>query len=144
MKFKGLRGDRRGVSEVLSSLLIILVAVTLGVTLFTFSTGIFGSARDEMRVQTSDQMERAEERFTITHIYNGDTSFTKISVYNYGNREITIDTIYVDNQPESSFTPVRIDVYETEWITIDYVGGGYHTIILVSQMGISHGVVFSE
>ena len=57
-----MREERKGISEVISSLLILLIAVALGVGLFTYSIGVFATSQDSFRFKTTEGMARSGER----------------------------------------------------------------------------------
>jgi flagellin-like protein len=90
--------NRKGVSEIISALLLILLAVTLGMIMVTYSMDVFNSAESNFDLKVTSEKERIEERLVITKIldYTDGQSKIDISIYNFGERTVEISDVYVD------------------------------------------------
>ncbi len=95
---------RRGVSEIISTIIIILIVSVAGSLLFTYSSVLFqrqqGTAIRENKLYTV----QAQELFRFTAVWwNGNDDLLNVTVYNYGKLDIDISDIYIDG--------VRVEVY---------------------------------
>ncbi len=61
--------DRRGVAEFIAMLIILLVVVSLSVSLYAYSTGVFSSVGSNYQHEVSESKDRVEERFMVTAVY---------------------------------------------------------------------------
>jgi archaellum component FlaF (FlaF/FlaG flagellin family) len=93
---KSLFRDTRGVSEVVASLIIMLVVSIAGTILYSFSIEAFNSSSSAFLLQTNDREEQARERFSIVAIWWDSNSQLNLTVLNYGKIELIIDAVYVD------------------------------------------------
>ncbi len=93
---RSLMRDKRGVSEVVASLTIILVVSIAGTALYSFSTDAFSSSWSSFLLMTRSREQRAQERFSIIAVWwdNGDQ--LSLTILNYGKIELAIDAVYVD------------------------------------------------
>ena len=98
--------DKRGVSEIVASLIIILIVTVAGSGLYAYSLNAFSSSGSSFLLQTSGREERARERLLIIAVWwDNSTGQDKmnVTVLNYGKIELAIDAVYIDG------TPVSID-----------------------------------
>jgi hypothetical protein len=149
MRFRfGSSGDRRGVSEVISSLLIILIAVAMGVTLFAYGSRVVTSSQSNFQYRTTEREAKTEERFTeTTAYYNATEDRIYFAIYNYGKREVTISSVYVNNDQVDSgsteffdlqfdpFGSSTINSYELIWIRVPSSGSSPYGVVVVSERG---------
>ena len=98
--------DKRGVSEIVASLIIMLIVTVAGSGLYAYSLNAFSSSGSSFLLQTSGREERARERLLIIAVWwDNSTGQDKmnVTVLNYGKIELAIDAVYIDG------TPVSID-----------------------------------
>ena len=98
--------DKRAVSEIVASLIIILIVTVAGSGLYAYSLNAFSSSGSSFLLQTSGREERARERLLIIAVWwDNSTGQDKmnVTVLNYGKIELAIDAVYIDG------TPVSID-----------------------------------
>jgi archaellum component FlaF (FlaF/FlaG flagellin family) len=98
---------KRGVSEVIGSLIIILIVSVTGAGLYTYSLNAFNSSRSSFLLQTSEREERVLERLLITTVWwNVTNDYLNVTVLNYGKIELAIDAVYIDGRqvPASTYT----------------------------------------
>jgi hypothetical protein len=88
--------NKRGVSEVVASLIIILVVSIAGTILYSFSTETFSSSWSSFLLQTRSREEQAKERLLIIAVWWDNNSQLNLTVLNYGKIELTVDAVYVD------------------------------------------------
>ena len=144
--FRSLFHDNRGVSEIIASLIIILIASVAGVALYSYSLGTFSSSSSSFQLQTSQKEERTRERFAIIAVWWDTVDQLNLTVLNYGKIELAIDAVYIDG------TPVSIDegrgtvVVTGEKVHVKFALTGLQTgetyeILAVSERG-SKNVVY--
>ncbi len=136
---------RRGVSEVISTIILILIVSSAGSLLFAYSSGFFQEQQDAILRENELTVNQAEERFRVTTVlWNGVDDVLDIAVYNYGVDDMAISDIYIDGIRVQTYTSGRAEVILTEKIrrivftspvTIT-LGAGY-TINIVSSNGVS-------
>ncbi len=90
---------KRGVSEVISSLIIILIVSVAGAGLYAYSLNAFNSSGSSFQLQTSAREERALERLLITGVWcNVTNDYLNVTVLNYGKIVFAIDAVYIDGR----------------------------------------------
>ncbi|NIM44749.1 MAG: hypothetical protein GTN80_09085 [Nitrososphaeria archaeon] len=148
--------DRRGVSEVLSAILIILIAVSMGLGLFTYSTGVFGTTQGNFLSEAQTRKEKVEERFTSTAAYwegsdGGGNNSIYFAIYNYGKTEVTIAAVYVNavsiekhnlkfqgedgEWKEVPETGCLIKIYGVTWFKVETSALSHSTVVVASRRG---------
>jgi hypothetical protein len=95
--------DKRGVSEVAASLMIILVVSIAGTALYSYSQDAFRTSWSSFLLQTRGREERDRERFSIISVWYDNVDQLNLTILNYGSIELAIDAVYVDG------TKVTID-----------------------------------
>lgn len=95
---------RRGVSEIISTIIIILIVSVAGSLLFTYSSVLFQRQQATAIRENKFSTVQAQELFRFTAVWwNGNDDLLNVTVYNYGKLDIDISDIYIDG--------VRVDVY---------------------------------
>ena len=135
---------RRGVSEIISTIIIILIVSVAGSLLFTYSSGLFQRQQSKAISENKLSTDQAQERFIFTAVWwNGNDDLLNITVYNYGNLDIEITDIYVDGvrvqtyffgRNEEILTEKYLRVAFTSPVTI--IDGETYTINIVSSNGV--------
>lgn len=88
------RMKRKGVSPVIATLLLIVIAVTAAILAYVWVTGYMGRVTGTVEQQTAEQMQ---ERIKINAVTTGTGSVT-ISVANIGEVDVTISGAYILNE----------------------------------------------
>ncbi len=136
---------RRGVSEIISTIILILIVSVVGSLLFAYSAGFF---QEQQTTVISDNVlatNQAEERFRISAVYwSGAGDVIDVAVYNYGIDDISIDDVYVDGKRVQTYTSGRYEEIRTDKIRrivftspITITGGESYTLNIVSSNGVS-------
>ncbi len=103
--------NNRGVSEIIASVVLILIVSSAGVVAYSFSIGAFSSSTSFFQSDTSSKEQLAQERFAIVAIWSNPPNQLNLTVLNYGQIGLTIDAVYVN------------------WTSVtDYLGGRRTTI----------------
>ena len=145
--------DKRGVSEIVASLIILLIVSVVGAGLYAYSLNAFSTSNSSFLLQTSRREELARERLSITTIWwNVTTDYMNITVLNYGKTELVINNVYIngtqvsastytDGKGETVLTGNLVFIKFTSSVSI--ADGQTYEIIVVSERG-SRDVVYWE
>jgi len=135
---------RRGVSEIISTIIIILIVSVAGSLLFTYSSVLFqrqqGTAIRENKLSTVQALELF--RFSAVW-WNGNDDLLNITVYNYGKLDIDISDIYIDGVRVEAYFFGRGELILTEkYLRVAFtspvaiVAGETYSINVVSSNGV--------
>lgn len=107
---KNMLRNKRAVSPVLSSLLLIVIAVAAMSIAITATYVITGNLHDTMG-----------ERFVVEEAWFPPGKTNEISFYlrNVGKVAISIAAVYV-NHTSQSFTPLKLEVDDHGWLNVTY------------------------
>lgn len=137
--------DKRGVSEVVSSLMIILIVSIAGTVLYAYSTSTLSSSGSSFQLETAQKEEQARERLLIITVWwNVTSDYMNVTVLNYGKIEPVIDAMYIDGiqVPASAYTDGRGETVAKECLVsvkftspVSIVNGQTYEIIAVTERG---------
>jgi archaellum component FlaF (FlaF/FlaG flagellin family) len=136
---------RRGVSEIISTIIIILIVSVSGSLLFAYSSGFFQEQQDSILRESELSVSQAEERVKVsTILWNGVDDDLNIAVYNYGKGDLAINDIYVNGVRVQIYTSGRHEVILTNKIKriiftspVTITLGESYTINIVTSNGVS-------
>lgn len=115
--------NRKGITPVLSNLLLTVIAVA-GMSIAITATYVI----------TSNLRETMGERFIVEDVWF-KTGEIAIYLRNTGKTHIKIDAVYV-NYTSQSFTPLELGLEDHVWLNITYTwdsGSVYHVNIVTSR-----------
>jgi flagellin-like protein len=125
------RRQKKAISEIIATLLMIVIVVGLGATLFAFATGAFSSFGSNFQGLLSNSSNKIAEdvvieQVTFANTLNPSTSGFTLYVMNAGNNPTTIQAVYLQNVTANTFTkqfassplPVNINPGALQNITI--------------------------
>jgi hypothetical protein len=94
----------RAVSEVVATLVILLIISILGTSIYSFSLTTVRSQQDRLRSEISKEVSRTRERLKIVYVHwNGLGDRLNITFLNYGLLEANIVKIYVDGEMVTTY-----------------------------------------
>ena len=138
-----LANDRRGISEAIAALLMMVIAIAAGTMLYAYSATTFGTAYSQFSDRTSTNEDMAKERFALLSIWSRQSpDQVNATVINCGEIDIVLDAAYIDGTPVQSFLGGRgqsvspaqlVNLWFTCPITI--VRGRTYVLIIVSKRG---------
>ena len=145
--------NKRGVSEIVASLFIVLIVSAIGAGLYTYSLNVFSSSGSSFLSKTGKREECAQERLLITAVWwNVTTGYLNVTVLNYGEIELAIDGVYIDGTQVSATaytdgkgeTVTKGSIVSVKFFSpVSIVDGQIYEIIAVSERG-SRDVVYWE
>lgn len=135
---------RRGVSEIISTIIIILIVSVAGSLLFTYSSVQFQGQQDRAIRENKLSADQAQERFRFTAVWwNGNDDLLNITVYNYGKLDIDISDIYINGERVQTYFFGRNELILTETYLrvaftspVSIVAGETYSINIVSSNGV--------
>jgi flagellin-like protein len=136
---------RRGVSEIIASLLVLMIVSVLGTVLYSYSLNISQLQQDRLIRETTLSTEKAQERFLILGVwYRQSNNIMNLTVLNYGKHELFVSDVYVNGVRVSN----QITGFDSKILTEDIgqvifqppsaLGSGVqHEIEVVSVKGVT-------
>ena len=100
--------DKRGITPVMSNLLLTVIAVAAMAIATTATYVITGNLHDTMG-----------ERFIIEDVWFKQNNETAIYLRNVGKIAIKIITVYM-NYTHQSFTPFELKIGESQWLNVTH------------------------
>jgi len=141
---------RRGLSEIIASLTVLIIVSVLGVMLYSISTGAMSEQQNNLLSQLRFEEEKARERFEIVGVdlvsEDAGSNSIRLWLLNYSNDntlKVTISSIYVNSQ-QASFSmtnriieknivsPIMVD------LPSDLVQKNSYNILVVSERGVGN------
>ena len=96
--------DNRGVSEIVASLVILLIVSVAGAALYSYSLSAFSSSNDSFQLQIDQREEQDQERFSIIAVWWDKANQLNVTILNYGEIDLAIDVVYVDGTQVTTYT----------------------------------------
>lgn len=137
---------RRAVSEVIASLVLLLIVSVLGTFLYSYSLSATGFRQNVLQGDVLMKAERAQERFRVIAVWwSGSGDLLNLTILNYGRLDIEIADIYVNGekvtdhisgQGEEIYTSSLRQASFTSPVPIST--GVLYEIVIVSERGVSH------
>jgi len=137
-------GRSRAVSEVIASLILLLIVSVLGTFLYTYTLTATGLQQSALQGEVLREAERAQERFRVIAVWWSGADLLNLTVLNYGRIDIKIVDVYVNGERVTSYQAGRgEEIYTSRWGRISFtspvpiVDGGLYEIVVVSERGVS-------
>ncbi|MGF3521526.1 MAG: archaellin/type IV pilin N-terminal domain-containing protein [Candidatus Bathyarchaeia archaeon] len=99
--------NRRGLSEIISSLLLILIVASAGVVIYAYSVGAFNASASHFQLQTQLDEERVRERLQVIRVWWDTANQLNITVLNHGDIAVSVDAVYVNGTAVTNFLSGR-------------------------------------
>jgi hypothetical protein len=117
--------DKKGITPVLSNVLLMVIAVA-GMSIAMTATYVI----------TNNLKEIMGERFVVEDVWFQTPNTIAAYIRNVGKMAITISSVYVNNTLRS-FSPLQLEVDEQNWlnITYDWHSGYTYYINFVTRRG---------
>ena len=137
---------RRAVSEIVGSLIVLLIVSTMGTYLYNHALTIISYEQTSLDQQMTITSNKAQERLkVIATWWSPAYDVLNTTVYNYGSKETKIADVYVNGERVTDFISGRLDtigVYELGKICFRpptaIIPESLTEITIVSQRGVSH------
>jgi len=137
---------RRGVSYILSVMVMAIVISTLAGAVMYWSLGLIGSAQSQYETAISTDINRVRERFVIEHVvFNSVQSKVTVYVRNVGMVPVVIDALYFNDTRITVNPPLQLGLSTSGSFTVStppFTRGSLVNIVVVSQRGNVVGAYF--
>jgi hypothetical protein len=141
---------RKGVSEILATMIVLMIVSSLGVMLYNISLSNLSSQQSNLSSSIEIQKSMAQERFEIIDVKRRDDSNVIVYFINYGSMNVNINSVYLEckgrgSNLESFIIPMptptqNIVLDKISSITLpvirDITDTYYVTFRIVSQRGV--------
>jgi len=134
--------DRRGVSEIIASLILVLIVTAAGTVAYSMSLNSFSQSSSLFQLQTGQREEQARERFSIIGVRNTTmVNQLNLTIFNYGEIEVTIDSAYVEGTKVIDLIGKGVIVGKEQLTTVQFISpvsirsGVTYEILVVSSRG---------
>jgi flagellin-like protein len=142
VKIRSLYRNKRGVSEIIASLILILIVSAAGVLAYSISMTAFSSSSSNYQLQTVNKEEKAQERLEVLAIQQNTTTNLKLTVLNYGLIDLTVNKVYVNGIIATTYlTGTGVKTAPSVIVTVTFVSpvpivsGQVYDLIVVSERG---------
>ena len=100
---------KKGISETISTLLILVIVVALGVTVLSWGNQYISTLRQDIEYQAQVAQDTIKERPIIEHIVINSTG-AYIWARNVGFSELVIDKVYIERVSTGDITMFDVNV----------------------------------
>lgn len=147
MKTNSFVRNKRGVSEIIGSVILILIVSSAGIVAYSYSIGAFSSSTSFFQLDTNLKEQQAQERFAILAVWSNPPNQLNLTVLNYGQIGLTIATVYVNRTVVTNYsaglgstigTGTLISVNFTSPVSIQ--SGSTYQILAVSTRGSENAI----
>jgi archaellum component FlaF (FlaF/FlaG flagellin family) len=136
----------RAVSEVISSLIILLVVSVLGTFLYSNALTIMGNQENFLKRDLRIEVGKAQERVRVVSAIGSVSLDTlNITFLNYGKLDVKIVDIYVESVRVTSYITGREDEILTQDLgtvsftsPVPFVDGANYDLVIVSERGVTY------
>lgn len=124
--------ERKALSPVISTLILSAAVIAIGGSIWSYSMGASTAVSEGYVNDTLELLNEVTERFIVEHVcYDSGTDTLNITVYNYGEQQITVDAYANITTSTTSFMnayygkviqkgeSVRIDINLSETVVSD-------------------------
>jgi flagellin-like protein len=143
MRTINLRRNKKGVSPIIATLLLIVIAVAAAVVTYAFVTGFIGTATSQSTQQGAMSIDTGN---VVGGVPVGGSTIT-VYVRNTGTKAETLTTVYVDNVlmvngapititlPGAALAPGATGTVSVASTATNWANGAAHTIKVVASDG---------
>jgi hypothetical protein len=139
--------NRHAVSEIIASVILILIVSSAGIVAYSYSIGAFSSSTSFFQLDTNLKEQQAQERFAIIAIWSNPPNQLNLTVFNYGQIGLTIDAVYVNWTTVTKYSAGwRITIGKGALIAVNFTSpisiqsGSTYEIIAVSTRGSENAI----
>ncbi len=88
--------DSKGVSEIVATVLMIMIVTAIGFAIFLYGMGFFTATSSARDTVTQTGIATLRERFIIVDVTMVNNSHISIWVYNYGETNVAVSSVYLN------------------------------------------------
>ncbi len=139
--------NRHAVSEIIASVILILIVSSAGIVAYSYSIGAFSSSTSFFQLDTNLKEQQGQERFAIIAVWSNPPNQLNLTVFNYGQIGLTIDAVYVNWTTVTAYSAGRrITIGKGALIGVNFTSpisiqsGFTYEIIAVSTRGSENAI----
>jgi flagellin-like protein len=118
--FEKLLRNKRGVSEIIGSLLLILIITSAGVVVYAYSVNAFNTSSSSIQQQTRLDEEQTLERLHIIRVwFDSSSNQFNLTVLNYGEINWAINAVYINGTPVNPIQVTNLNGASVSFTAID-------------------------
>lgn len=132
---------RKGVSEIIATVLMIMIVTLIGFTVLLYGMGYFSGTTSARNMATQTTINGLEERFIIVDVSfvpaSGNTTVS-VTVYNYGQTNIKLGSMYLNGTQLSNVPVTNLYPNQNAQVNGTYAGtisAGKQDVKVVSTLG---------
>jgi len=141
--------DRRGVSEIIASLILVLIVTAAGTVAYSMSLSSFSQSSSLFRLQTGQREDQARERFAVIAVSWDRAYRLNLTVLNYGKTDLTVDAVYISGTAVTNPQGRGVKIGALDLVFVGFnssapiLTGQTYDILVVSERG-SRNEIFWE
>jgi len=137
---------RRGISEIIGSLMILLIISALGTILYNYSLDAMNYQKNVLESDIKIALDKAQVRIKVISTQsNYSANILNLTILNYGVCSVTIDDVYINNTRVQTYldgqgtTILTMDLGHINFVSpIPIIQGALYDIVIVSLRGVTH------
>jgi hypothetical protein len=90
---------RRGVSEIVSSLIVLLIVSIMGVSLYNYSYALSWEKTQYYIDEVDFDIKQSKEKIKIISVIKLPSNKLNVTYFNYGSIAVSVSAVYVDDLP---------------------------------------------
>lgn len=89
---------KKGISEIIATLVMLLIVSSIGVIIYTYATGYFSLMSSAITERSKLDINTIKEKFVVVDIIINKSNNTEIcaAVYNYGKTSIILKSMFIN------------------------------------------------
>jgi flagellin-like protein len=134
--------NKRGISEIIASLILVLIISAAGSLVYSISLTMFSSSTNSYQSQTSQREAEAQERLKVLSVQWDGSINLDLTVLNYGLIDLTIDKVYINGVEAASYSSgIGIKTAPSVILSVSFASpasitaGQTYDIIVASERG---------
>jgi len=137
---------RRGISEIIGSLIILLIISAFGTILYNYSLDAMNYQKNVLESDIKIALDKAQVRIKVISAHSNYSANTlNLTILNYGVYSVTIDDVYINNTRVQSYldgqgtTILPTDLGHINFVSpIPIIQDALYDIVIVSLRGVTH------
>ena len=127
----------RGLSEIVSALLLTIIVLSVFSILYVFMNNYFSERKSILHLIYSSNVEKLLERITIAYTFYNDSGLF-LCIYNYGYVNAEISLLFINDTlvDKDSIAPLKLPVNELTIVHVNVtLDQGVYYVKIVSERG---------
>ena len=111
---------RRGISEIIGSLIIVLIVTVAGVAVYGYSLNALTASGDSFNHKTQQYSEQAQERFEVLRVWSSGQRLN-VTLLNYGETDLQVAAVYVNGTAVQQYhSGTGATALKNQLLTVDF------------------------